>query len=91
MATSAKISWQQVTVTIVLSFLLLFVGAVMLSILWPSSVPTERMAAGSLFSVLLWVGYMCLGILAASAWRAAAYLFGLLLLAVGVIALNFLT
>ncbi|WP_445364234.1 hypothetical protein ACJJIQ_07855 [Microbulbifer sp. ANSA003] len=90
MAASIKISWQQVTLTIVLSIILMFSSTVMLSIYWPSAEPTERMAAGSMLSTLLWVGYMSMGLLAASTWRAAAYLLSLLLVMLGLSALSFL-
>ncbi|PHS31032.1 MAG: hypothetical protein COA95_07605 [Methylophaga sp.] len=74
------IHWSQVVLTIVLSLLLLFSTTSFISSVWPSDVPVERMAAGSLLSPFIWLIYVVIGLLAKNIWKMLIWLTSLLIL-----------
>lgn len=76
------IHWSQVVITIVLSLLLLFSTISFISSVWPSDIPVERMAAGSLLSPFIWLVYVVIGLLAKSIWKMLIWLTSLLILTV---------
>ncbi len=84
-----KMHWSQVAVTLIFSIVLALAATVFLSIYWPAIEPTERMAAGALNSVIIWLLAMLVGLLAKNSWRAALWLGGSSFTLIAVIAAVF--